>query len=131
MKIIIPQIKHQLDLAAYDSAFSGQQIDIWVNPPSEELYKVSQALMDAANVARQLRDLDPEKDAEKIAQLTQELEGCGVVQQQFIALVTGWSMDDVKGFIEESIKTDPRLWSWFLLQARSMVFEHQASTKKV
>lgn len=131
MKIIIPQIKHQLNMAAYDSAFSGQQIDIWVNPPSEELYKVSQALVDAANIAGQLRDLDPTKDAEKIAQLSQELEGCGIVQQKFVALVTGWSQEDVKAFIEESIKTDPRLWSWVLLQARSMVYEHQAGTKKV
>lgn len=128
MKITIPKTTHPLDLAEYDASFAGQSIDVWVNPPTEEVEKAWKALVRSTTI---LEAMKGETDKDKADEYSKTMDEIGEEEKKFFALVTGWSDEDVKEFIETSLKTDPALWTWLFLAVYKMARDYQANRKKV
>ena len=128
MKITIPKTIHPLDLAEYDPSFEGQTIDVWVNPPTDEVAKIYRGLDLSKDIAQKQ---SIEKDEAKIAEFKAQMDEVGKDQKDFFALVTGWQGEEVTEFIDTAMKTDPQLWPWAFLHVFVMVANHQANRKKV
>jgi hypothetical protein len=103
MRIEIPKITKKIELREYAEEFGEAVIYVWVNPPRGILNK-------SANEQETL---------ERISELwSQGPAG------------TEMSIEEVKILVEESARTDPRLWAWLMQKTRELIMEHRIKKKE-
>lgn len=124
MKLNFPKIIHTFDLAEYAPEWGGQQIHIWVNPPSDLLAN----LADANKIVIDIESKKKFKQEDLDAARRKYLEHLSAV------LCEGpdnkLSVDDLYAMYEATESTDPSFWMWFQIRVIDEINDHRLGQKK-
>lgn len=113
MKFDIPEIRRDVCLAQYDGAFPSEAVvKVWVNPPRglliewDELMKTDTAAPDV------------------------DIKVVHAKQNEILAKLWGWPVDDVIAFEKDCLDRDPQLFRWLIVQTFMVISLHRANLKK-
>lgn len=98
----IPKIIRKIDLGEYAEELSGNELLVWVNPPRDKLNELQELL-------------DDQSGDEMIA---------------WCAEIWDEEPETVKAFIEDTMDTDPALWSFMVTRTFDLISEHRRGQQK-
>jgi hypothetical protein len=145
LNIKIPTIAKKLDLANYSSAFKGNSVRVWVNPPRSLLDEYVDVQAEFRKMTELIKPstskllnkfLFSERRRRRLEAKTKELNRRFYVWFSKILSAhpnenTHITADDLEVFHKEVNDKDPAFWSWLTKSAESMIIAHQENLPKV
>lgn len=138
-KLKIPVVVRDLDLGEYIPEYTGQVIQVWVNPPRAMLAEFDVLRLELIRNYEKLKDLSSDADPDQLQDLGQRVD---TTQNKLFAwLSTIWSQgqDDDGHWSEAEIQElqalcmddDPKLWQFLVQASYDLISDYRQDQKKV
>lgn len=142
-KIVLP-----IELAEYNEAYAGKQLQVWVNPPREKRLERERIIKEYPRALAKLRDqVNSKQKAEGSEQLAvsehafgSEIDAISVIaavnRKMFVWLVEIWSQHadpETRWSLDEVITVydaDPTFYAWMTRRTIELMEEFRAGQKK-
>ena len=116
MKIDFPKIVKVVDLGEYAEALRGQQVFVWVNPPT-------QTLTELGNLFEKMRDSEGVDGQDEYLKIMSELLSQGEKDTHF-------SAKELRELVDKTVDTDPAFWIWLQNRILEAITDHRSGRKK-
>jgi hypothetical protein len=138
-KILAEKIVAPLDLGEYHAQFSGQELQVLVNPPRAVREKYADIRQEVETVRQELlAEVKSKKPATAERRKERETQSARLLKEQAAWLSEIWSQgpedtrmtaEEVERLRSESRETNPRLFAWLISQTIRMMAEHLGTVK--